>query len=83
MEIVLVVFDNRNHAFQFASSLKRLGIGVKVVNTPRELSLSCGVSVEIVSKALAHARIVVERMRISTPVRFYLVRGDFLKKYIC
>ena len=62
MENIIAVFNNRNQALQFASTLKRLGIRTKTINTPRDLSVSCGISIVFSGKALGQARMVVDML---------------------
>ena len=82
MENIIAVFSNRNQAMQFASVLKRIGIRTKTINTPRDLSVSCGISIVFENKHLGQARIVVERLGLYSSVRMYLVSGDLFKKYL-
>lgn len=47
MSDIIVVFRSRSDALSFNSRLKAYGVSGKVVNTPRALSLSCGLSVRV------------------------------------
>ena len=49
---VLAVFQNRTHALTFSRALNKLGVKTRIVNTPRELTLSCGLSVQFDYKDL-------------------------------
>ena len=82
MENIIAVFSNRNQAMQFASNLKRMGVNSKTVNTPRELSTSCGISIVFSSRNLGQARVILDRFRLSGFVRMYITSGDLFKKYI-
>ena len=82
MNNIIAVFNNRNQALLFASNLKRLGIRTKTINTPRDLSLACGISIVFSGKALGQARMVVERLGLYSSVRMYAVSGDLFKKYL-
>jgi hypothetical protein len=44
---VLVLFDSPHQALRAEAALKRAGIPHAVVNTPREFSLHCGVSLRV------------------------------------
>ena len=46
MEYVLAVFVNRSHSQMFYKVLKSKGIPANVISTPRDLGLSCGLSVK-------------------------------------
>lgn len=45
MNDIIVVFRSRSAALSFASALRSHGASGRVVNTPRALSASCGLSV--------------------------------------
>jgi len=79
---ILAVFGNRSHSMQFASALKRVGVRCKVVNTPREISVSCGISVIFDRVALPQAKQIVEYYKFSSFNKFYIMwqMGD-MKKY--
>ncbi len=81
MQNIIAVFNSRNHAMQFASMLKKLGIANKVKDTPRELSASCGISVVFDSRFLGRAKSLIDRYRLAMHVRLYLISGDIFKKY--
>jgi len=81
MQKIIGVFNNRSQALQFATALKRLGIANKTVDTPRELSSSCGISVVFDGNFLNKARLIVERLRLIGSVKMYLSGGDVFKKY--
>lgn len=56
----LAVFKSRNHTMKFYQSLKDKRIPCQILNTPRQLSLGCGLSVRFpatnVSQALSLLR---------------------------
>lgn len=81
MENIIAVFNNRNQAMQFASILRRLGITSKTVSTPRELSVSCGISIVFNSKNLGQAKMVLDTYRLSSYVRLFVIGGDLFRKY--
>ena len=78
---IIAVFTNRNKSMQFASTLKRLGIPNKTINTPRELSVSCGLSVVFKSMYLNKVREVVYRLSLGNSIRLYLFNGSPVKNY--
>ena len=82
MKKIIAVFNNRNQALQFASILKRIGVRTKTINTPRDLSVSCGISVVFENKFLGHARMVLEKMGPTMSVRMYIISGDLFVKYL-
>ena len=82
MENIIAVFQNRSHTMSFASHLKRLGARCRVVDTPRELSVSCGVSVVFSSKNLKQARFILSSTNLNTLIGVFEIytNGPF-KKY--
>ena len=82
MDRVIAVFDNRNHSMQFASILKRMGIVNRTVSTPRELSVSCGISVIFPYDNVKQAKMILFKNGFVNNVKMYLVRNnDSYKKY--
>lgn len=81
MENMVAVFNNRNKAMQFASMLKRLGVKSKIINTPRELSVSCGISVVLDSRNLGQVKNIIEKYGFRDVVKLYLVSGELFRKY--
>ena len=79
---IIAVFNNRNHSMQFASLLKKMGVACKTINTPRELSVSCGISVIFSSVSLRQAEYIIKSYKFSTFVGFYETSNrNFTKKY--
>jgi hypothetical protein len=81
MQKIIAVFNNRNQAMQFATAQKRLGIQNKVIDTPRELSSSCGISVVFEYQFIDHAKNIIKKFRMVGNVKFFLIHGDVFKKY--
>ncbi len=82
MRNIIAVFNNRNGAMQFASSLKRTGVRCKTISTPRELSESCGISVVFLEQDIGRARYVLSALKIGSFKGFYAIIGnDIFKKY--
>ena len=82
MENIIAVFNNRSHTMQFASYLKRIGVRCKTINTPRDLSVSCGISAVFPYANLKQAKFILDRYNFSSFVRFYVIFSNgVLKKY--
>ncbi len=76
MRNIIAVFGNRNHTMQFASYLKRLGIRCKTINTPRELTVSCGISIVFLERDLQRVRGLIYQLKLSSYVGMYLILSD-------
>lgn len=82
METILAVFGNRSHTMQFASCLKRMGVRCKTISTPRELSVSCGISAVFPAQNLTQAKFIVDKYKFSSFTKFYImVSNGVFKKY--
>ena len=74
--IVLAVFNNRTHALQFSNQIKKMGVNIKIINTPREISTSCGLSIMFDIRYLNQARSIVNINRFASFRGFYLKKED-------
>ena len=81
MQNIIAVFNNRNQAMQFATALKRIGIRNKTIDTPRDLSSSCGISVVFDGNYISRAKVVLERLRLLSGTKLYIITGDLFRKY--
>jgi len=68
-EFVVILVHSTSHAIQAERVLKRAGLGVKLIPTPRHLSSDCGSAVRIAAsdrdageEALAAAGVPVDRV---------------------
>lgn len=82
MDYIIAVFVNRNEAMQFASVLKRIGVRSKTVSTPRELSVSCGISIIFDRKHLNQAKLLLQKLGNVRDVRLYGFDGSFQSRYV-
>ena len=71
---VLATFNNRTHALQFSNQLKIMGISVKIINMPREISSSCGLSIMFNYQHLSKAKTIINTNNYAS------FRGFYLKK---
>lgn len=58
---VLAVFQNRTQALAFSRNLNSYGVKNKVINTPREITSSCGLSVVFSFNNLNKAKHLLSR----------------------
>lgn len=71
MGFVLAVFRSRTETLNFASYLRSYGVNCVVVNTPRSINVSCGISVKFVKAELSIAKEIISRRSFSTFAGFY------------
>jgi len=48
-------FRSRNQSIGFFECLSRAGIGAKIINTPRAISIGCGLSVKVCASDIDNA----------------------------
>lgn len=53
---VLAVFQNRTQTLAFSRGLNGYGVKTRIINTPREITSSCGLSVVFASNNLNKAK---------------------------
>lgn len=82
MRNIIVVFGNRNHTMQFATTLRRMGVRCKTIDTPRVLSEACGISVVFLEKDLQRVRAILQSISLGTFRGMYLEVGDLFKKFV-
>ena len=81
MRNIIAVFNNRNQTMQFASYLRRLNVRCKTISTPRELSVSCGLSVVFYENNLIQAKFLLSNYKMESFAGFYVENDSVIKKY--
>lgn len=72
----IAVFKSRNQTMQYYNALKTERVQCEIVNTPRQVSLGCGLSVRFGSGALTRALAVLRRLNLySYGGMFAVTRG--------
>ena len=69
--MMLVVFRSRTETLNFASILRSYGVNCMIVNTPRRINVSCGISVQINARDSAIAKQILSRRRFDTFAGLY------------
>lgn len=64
--MILAVFRSRTETLNFASILRSYGVNCSVVNTPRRINVSCGISVQFSSRNLAVVKQILSRRKFDT-----------------
>ena len=72
----LVVFRARSETMKFAGLISSYGIRARIVNTPRQITVACGISVKIDSGGLEIAKNIISRRQFYTFAGIYKVDGD-------
>lgn len=74
MEYGLAVFRARNETITFANLLRSYGAPVMIISTPRQINVSCGISVRFGIEDLEQAKQIIARRRFDSFGGFYLVK---------
>ena len=73
MRYCLLVFKSRNETLYFANLLMKNGYRANIMNTPKQLGLSCGISVQIADNLLGIARSLLATKEFTSFVGFFYV----------
>ncbi len=69
--MILAVFRSRTETLTFASLLRSYRVPCSVVNTPRSINVSCGISVKFEAGYADDAKKILSRRSFSTFAGFY------------
>ena len=72
----IAAFRSRQQVMRFESALRREGIFARVVTTPREVAMGCGLSVRFELKDLAAVKDVLARENPGNLIGLYRVDYD-------
>jgi len=75
----IVVFRARSETLKFSSLLSSYRVPNIVVTTPRQISVSCGISVKIGPKGIDIAKTILSRRQFYTFAGIYTAGNDFVK----
>lgn len=70
---MLAVFRSRTETLNFASILRSYGINCVIVNTPRKINVSCGISVKFSPNSINFAKQIILRRNFDTFAGFFNV----------
>lgn len=76
MNYTFAVFSSRNDTMRFYNQIKNYGLYCSVINTPRSLSTSCGISVKIDKRLINYAPTIIKQLKL------FSFKGIFNIEYI-
>ena len=80
MTYFLVVFRSRSETMKFSNILNSYGFSSSFVSTPRQISVSCGISAKIEAKALQISKEILKRRQFYTFGGIYFFKdNDYIK----
>lgn len=74
MEFGLAVFRARTETVNFANILKSYGVNVAIISTPRQINVSCGISVRFNPNDIEKAKAILSRRKFNSFAGFYLAK---------
>lgn len=74
MEFGLAVFRARTETVTFANILKSYGVNVAIISTPRQINVSCGISVRFNPRDADKARSILARRKFNSFAGFFLAK---------
>ena len=72
---IIIAFSSRNASMRFSEALRKGGVPSTLVNTPRDLSLGCGISVRVESRFTSK----VQNLLLETDKHSYLGTYKLMK----
>lgn len=76
---IIVVIKSRSAALRFADELKTYRISCKVINTPKEANVGCGLSVKLFMKDFKRAQVVLQRISVNADAILISENGKLRK----
>lgn len=77
-EFIIITFESTNFAIQSEATLKNLGLSIQIIPTPREITLSCGISILTAKENLHKVDELVEANKIRIK-EVYLYKKEEVK----
>lgn len=72
---IIIVIKSRSAALRFADELKSYHISCKVINTPKEANVGCGLSIKMFMKDIKKAQMVLQRISVNADAIFNYENG--------
>jgi hypothetical protein len=71
---IIVVFRSRQQTLSFTNEIKKRNTDVKVINTPHEVKIGCGLSARIEEKDYNKAKDIIKKHNYTAFVGFYSIK---------
>ena len=72
-EYGIAAFRSRQQVMRFEEALRREGLNVRVISTPRDVAIGCGLSVQFAVRDIRTVQNVLMRTRPANLIGLYLV----------
>ena len=77
---ILVTFRSQNNTMSFYQIIKSYGVSARIVQTPRQVQVSCGVSVRVPYGSQGIVMDILSRRRFDTLVGVYELTDTLIPK---
>lgn len=78
----IAAFRSREQTIKFYENLRTHRVNCSVINTPKEASVGCGISVKYPSRYQHTAQLVLSRGKFNTFIGFFEVTEKFNRRYV-
>lgn len=78
-EYIIVVFRSRHQTLSFAKKMKDKNLSVRIINTPHEVKIGCGLSARVETEDYNAAKMIIKSVNFTAFVGFYSVRYDGIR----
>lgn len=75
MEYMIATFRARTETINFANLLRSYGVHVTIISTPRQVNVSCGISVKFNPAYKTKAQDLLQRRRFDSFGGLYLIKS--------
>lgn len=76
----LIVFRSKNETIKFSSLIASYGYKSALVPTPRQISVSCGLSARVDARTFEIAKLILKQKQFFTFLGIYQINKDFYTK---
>ncbi len=81
-EYIVAAFRSRQQVMKFVREMEKMNLKVRVINTPREIAIGCGLSASFDEKDYKEAKAIVDRTHPTAFVGFYHAVAEGVKLII-
>ncbi len=76
MKFLIIAFKSRNNLYSFNSMLRKYNVSTNIINTPRSVSISCGLSIKTDFRNLALVKTILSQSSLDGFMGCYLINRN-------
>lgn len=77
MKFLIIAFKSRNNLYNFNRILRQYNVNTKIVNTPRSVSISCGLSIKTDVHSIGLIKTILSTNNIEGFLGIFMVNRNF------